>query len=209
MKTVLLLLCMLSLTGCQAVRVGQDIQLRSAIVDTRESLDSFPSELEGFKRIYWGELPLQATQILNPSESYVAWYTTPDNKLVNIIMLYWEPEENEDVEGGKRPVSPDQAFREAGWKQEKKFDVPEGLKTNQEIVYARIYSKDHLRQTVLFWYNEDPKESKKQPRYSVGIYVTEQGTLEEDIQFTTNFAHELRKHLEPFGLMIPQETEAP
>ncbi len=176
-------------------------------MDTRISLDSFPSEFDGFKRIYWGELPLEALQILKPSESYVAWYTTLNNKVVNVIMLFWGPEENKEVEGGKRPVSPDQAFQEAGWKLDKNFDIPKSLKTNQEIVYARIYSNSQSRQIVLYWYNKVPNEAEKQPRYSVGIYVTGHGTQEDDIELITDFAHELRKNLKSFGLTPPQKQK--
>ena len=83
----LLLLGQIALFQRYAVRS----RVQHSIAQSRIDLDQFPGEIGEYSRIYWGELPEVALRILKPSESYVAWYASPDNKLVNVIINFWEP----------------------------------------------------------------------------------------------------------------------
>ncbi len=125
------------------------------IAQSRETLDAFPGEMGNFKRIYWGELPETALRILQPSESYVGWYATPDNKLVNVIINFWEPVIGFNGTSWAFPHSPDVCFREAGWEIEEEVAVPEDLMFEDEILYSRMYQNNVKRQMVLYWYNRD------------------------------------------------------
>jgi len=125
------------------------------IAQSRETLDAFPGEMGDFKRIYWGELPEVALRILQPSESYVGWYATPDNKLVNVIINFWEPVIGFNGTSWAFPHSPDVCFREAGWEIEEEVPVPQDLKFQDEILYSRMYQNNVKRQMVLYWYNRD------------------------------------------------------
>lgn len=217
------------------------------IAQKRLSLDMFPGNIGTFRRIYWGELPEVALRILKPSESYVAWYATPDNRHVNLIINFWEPVIGFNGSSWAFPHSPDVCFRDAGWQIEKGIDVPESLQDPYEVLYSRIYRNDQSRQVVLYWYNRDevvmfmnefidthtgqnsgemvlaldefvdtdagyfnrvkhmvrswsrPKDYSRY-QYSVGIYVPEQGSVEETVELAQDFAIELRKQIAPFGL---------
>jgi exosortase len=125
------------------------------IAQSRKSLDEFPGEMGQYKRIYWGELPETALQILNPSESYVGWYATPDNKLINVIINFWEPVIGFNGNSWAFPHSPDVCFREAGWVIEEPVPVPADLQDSDEIMYSRMYQNNVNRQMVLYWYNRD------------------------------------------------------
>lgn len=121
----------------------------------RKSLDLFPGQIGEYKRIYWGELPEVALRILKPSESYVAWYSTPDNRHINLIINFWEPVIGFNGSSWAFPHSPDVCFREAGWQIEERVPVPEALQDPYEIMYSRLYKNDQSRQMVMYWYNLD------------------------------------------------------
>lgn len=123
----------------------------------RMSLDAFPGEVGPFRRIYWGELPDQALRILRPSESYVAWYSAPDGRLVNVIINFWEPVLGFHGSTWSFPHSPDVCFREAGWVEVAQPPLPGDMNFDYEIIYSRLYENATLgnRQMVLYWYNQD------------------------------------------------------
>lgn len=125
------------------------------ISKVRRTLDMFPGQIGEYKRIYWGELPDVALRILKPSESYVAWYASPDNRHINLIINFWEPVIGFNGSTWAFPHSPDVCFREAGWKIEKAVPVPERMRDPYEIMYSRLYKNDTSRQMVLYWYNRD------------------------------------------------------
>ena len=125
------------------------------IAQKRLSLDVFPGQIGEYKRIYWGELPEVALRILKPSESYVAWYSSPDNQLINVVINFWKPVIGFNGSSWAFPHSPDVCFREAGWKIEEKVEVPDWLSNENEILYSRMYKNDQSRQMVLYWYNRD------------------------------------------------------
>lgn len=238
------------------------------ISQQRLSLDVFPGTIGDFKRIYWGELPEVALRILKPSESYVAWYATHDNRHVNVVINFWEPVIGFNGSSWAFPHSPDVCFREAGWQIEQVVPLPDALSDDYEIMYSRLYKNDQSRQMVLYWYNRDevtrimnefinvvlegegdqlfaeevdprqreaievaraasdargdssylarmrhmvrswsrPKEYSRY-QYSVGIYVPEQGSVEETVALAQEFALSLRKQLPPFGLKPLQEID--
>jgi len=205
------------------------------ISQKRLSLDVFPGKIGEYERIYWGELPEVALRILKPSESYVAWYTSPDNRLVNVIINFWKPVIGFNGSSWAFPHSPDVCFREAGWNVERTVDVPEWLANENEILYSRMYKNDQSRQMVLYWYNRDevtkimndfidtdsgyldrlvhmvnswsrPKDYSRY-QYSVGIYVPAQGEPEQAVELAQDFAQELRPSLAPFGLKPLQELD--
>jgi len=228
---LLMLLAQLALFQRYAVRS----RVQYLIAQSRKSLDTFPGEVGPYKRIYWGELPEQALKILRPSESYVAWYTSPDNRLVNVIINFWEPVIGFNGTSWAFPHSPDVCFREAGWGIERQVEVPEDLRDEDEIMYSRLYANDQTRQMVMYWYNRDevtqimnefidtesgyldrmrhmvrswsrPKDYSRF-QYSIGIYVQEQGTVEETIELARDFSREIRSHLEEFGLQPLQKMD--
>jgi hypothetical protein len=125
------------------------------ISQKRLSLDVFPGQVGEYTRIYWGELPETALRILKPSESYVAWYSSPDNRLINVIINFWEPVIGFNGSSWAFPHSPDVCFREAGWQIEQQVSVPDWLANENEILYSRMYKNDQSRQMVLYWYNRD------------------------------------------------------
>jgi len=215
------------------------------IARNRISLDMFPGNIGPYQRIYWGELPEIALRILKPSESYVAWYVSPDNRHINLIINFWEPVIGFSGSSWAFPHSPDVCFRDAGWQIERAVDVPPELTDQYEVLYSRLYRNDQNRQVVLYWYNRDevvmfmnefidqynrdeialvmdefvdtekgyfnrlrhmvrswsrPKDYSRY-QYSVGVYVPEQGGIEETIELATDFALELRKQIAPFGLL--------
>lgn len=238
------------------------------ISQQRLSLDVFPGQIGPFKRIYWGELPEVALRILKPSESYVAWYATPDNRHINVVINFWEPVIGFNGSSWAFPHSPDVCFREAGWQIEQVVPVPEEMTNEYEILYSRLYRNDQNRQMVLYWYNRDevtrimnefinvdlesedeqlfaeeldprareameaarnasdasgdssylarmrhmvrswsrPKDYSRY-QYSVGIYVPEQGSVEETIALAQEFALNLRGQLPPFGLKPLQQMD--
>ena len=234
----------------------------------RLSLEVFPGKIGDFRRIYWGELPEVALRILKPSESYVAWYATPDNRHVNLIINFWEPVIGFNGSSWAFPHSPDVCFREAGWQIEEVVPLPEELQDPYEITYSRLYKNDQSRQMVLYWYNRDevtrimnafinedlrdesdiafeeqmddrtreevnrsraaaeekgdssylarmkhmvrswsrPKDYSRY-QYSIGIYVPEQGTVEETIELAQDFAIQVREQIAPFGLKPLQRLD--
>lgn len=243
---VLLLMMLLSqLVLFQRYAIRNRVQFE--IAQQRLSLDMFPGNVGKFRRIYWGELPEVALRILKPSESYVAWYATPNDRHVNLIINFWEPVIGFNGSSWAFPHSPDVCFRDAGWQIEQRVDVPESLQDPYEVMYSRLYKNDQSRQMVLYWYNRDevvmfmnefidnhpnqdrdemvlaldefvdtekgyfnrvkhmvrswnrPKDYSRY-QYSVGIYVPEQGSVEETVQLAQDFAIELRKQIAPFGL---------
>lgn len=264
--TLLILMLMGQLILFQRYAIRNKVQYE--IANKRLSLDVFPGKIGEFKRIYWGELPEVALRILKPSESYVGWYSSPDNRLVNVIINFWEPVIGFNGSSWAFPHSPDVCFREAGWQIERVVPLPEGMSDEYEIMYSRLYKNDQKRQMVLYWYNRDevtrimnefinndledegemlfadeldPREreamekarteadvrgdssylarmrhmvrSWSRPKdysryqYSVGIYVQEQGTVEETIALAQQFAKELRTQLPPFGLKPLQKMD--
>jgi exosortase len=244
-SVILLLLIMLlsQLVLFQRYAIRNRVQYE--ISRQRLSLDIFPGNIGKYRRTHWGELPEIALRVLKPSESYVAWYTSPDNRHVNVVINFWEPVIGFNGASWAFPHNPDLCFREAGWEIEQRVDdLPPGLEDPYEILYSRLYRNDQSRQMVLYWYNRDEVvmfmnefiddhdreevalmmenfvdnekgyfnrlrhmvRSWSRPRdysryqYSVGIYVPEQGTVEETIELAMDFALELRKQISPFGL---------
>ncbi len=132
-------------------------RIQYILSQNRMSLDAFPGEVGPFRRIYWGELPDQALRILRPSESYVAWYSAPDGRLVNVIINFWEPVLGFHGSTWSFPHSPDVCFREAGWQEIDQPPVPADMNFDHEIIYSRLYENATLRnrQMVLYWYNQD------------------------------------------------------
>ncbi|WFB35172.1 exosortase/archaeosortase family protein [Kiritimatiellota bacterium B12222] len=225
-------------------------RLQYDIARQRLTLDVFPGQIGEYKRVYWGELPEVALRILKPTESYVAWYSSPDNKLVNVVVNFWEPVIGFNGSSWAFPHSPDVCFREAGWEIEDQVPVPDHLSSPYEKMYSRLYQNNQSRQMVLYWYNLDqvtqmmnafidvdsarkagnsqealdqaiqrnkdssyldrmkhmvlswskPEEYSRY-QYSVGIYVQEQGTVEETIALAQDFASQMREKLPPFGLI--------
>ncbi len=242
---------LLGLMGVGQLMIFQRYAVRNriqyGITQNRLSLDSFPGTVGPYKRIYWGELPDAALRILKPSESYVAWYSSPDNRLVSVIINFWEPVIGFNGNSWAFPHSPDVCFREAGWQIEKKIEPLPELTDPDEILYSRLYKNDRQRQMVLYWYNRDfitqmmnefididVDESKrggrahsraylnrldhvvnswKSPRdysrfqYSIGIYVQEQGGLDETVELAQDFARHLRKEVVAFGLRPLQKSD--
>jgi exosortase len=147
----LMLLAQLALYQRYAIRN----RVQYEIAQKRLSLDVFPGQIGEYKRIYWGELPEVALRILKPSESYVAWYASPDNRLINVIINFWEPVIGFNGSSWAFPHSPDVCFREAGWQIEEQVSVPDWLANENEILYSRMYKNDQSRQMVLYWYNRD------------------------------------------------------
>ncbi|MGA0368439.1 MAG: exosortase/archaeosortase family protein [Kiritimatiellia bacterium] len=239
------------------------------IAKQRLSLDVFPGNIGEYKRIYWGELPEVALRILKPSESYVGWYATPDNRHVNLIINFWEPVIGFNGSSWAFPHSPDVCFREAGWEVERVVPLPEEMQDPYEIMYSRLYKNDQSRQMVIYWYNRDevtrimnafinvnladdesdlafeermddrtreevlktraaaeeegdstymarmrhmvrswsrPKDYSRY-QYSIGIYVPEQGSVEETIALARDFSLKVREHIAPFGLKPLQRLD--
>ncbi len=261
---LLILMLLGQLTLYQRYAIRNKIQYD--ISQQRLSLDVFPGQIGQFKRIYWGELPEVALRILKPSESYVAWYATPDNRHVNVIINFWEPVIVFNGSSWAFPHSPDVCFREAGWQIEQVVPMPEEMTNPYEVLYSRLYKNQQSRQMVLYWYNRDevtrimnefinvdleseeeqlfaeemdprtretmeaarkasdaagdasyfarmrhmvrswsrPKDYSRY-QYSVGIYVPEQGTVEDTIALAQEFALNLRGQLPPFGLKPLQQ----
>ncbi|MDF3127741.1 exosortase/archaeosortase family protein [Kiritimatiellaeota bacterium B1221] len=238
------------------------------IAQQRRTLDVFPGQIGEYKRIYWGELPEVALRILKPTESYVAWYASPDNRHINVIINFWEPVIGFNGSSWAFPHSPDVCFREAGWEIEQVVPLPEEMNDEYEIMFSRLYKNNLSRQMVLYWYNRDevtrimnafinedlegeddrmfeekmddrtreevarsraaaeekgdssylarmkhmvrswnrPKDYSRY-QYSVGIYVPEQGGVDETIALAQDFALEIRKEIAPFGLKPLQRLD--
>lgn len=151
----LAVMCVVQLMVFQRYSVRSRIQY--ILSQNRMSLDAFPGEVGPFRRIYWGELPDQALRILRPSESYVAWYSSPDGRLINVIINFWEPVLGFHGSTWSFPHSPDVCFREAGWQEIGQPPLPDDMNFDYEIIYSRLYENANLgnRQMVLYWYNQD------------------------------------------------------
>ncbi len=154
------LVCLL-LMGIGQLAIFQRYAIRSRvqyrISQDREPLDAFPGEIGPFRRIYWGELPDAALRVLRPSESYVAWYSSADDRLINVIINFWEPVIGFHGNSWSFPHSPDVCFREAGWVLAETPDLPPELDNPNEVVFSRLYQNELLgtTQMVLYWYNRD------------------------------------------------------
>lgn len=151
----LMLLAQLAVIQRYAIRS----RIQYEIASNRETLDAFPGEVGPYRRIYWGELPEAALRLLRPSESYVAWYASPDDRLINVIINFWEPVIGFSGNVWNFPHSPDVCFREAGWVMAEQPELPPHLERlfQDEIVYSRLYRNQNLgnSQMVLYWYNKD------------------------------------------------------
>ncbi|MCC5846554.1 MAG: exosortase/archaeosortase family protein [Verrucomicrobia bacterium] len=152
--------CLL-LMGLGQLAIFQRYAVRSRvqymISQNRDPLDAFPGEVGPFRRIYWGELPEDALRILRPSESYVAWYSSEDDRLINVIINFWEPVIGFHGNSWSFPHSPDVCFREAGWVLAETPELPDHLDNPNEVVFSRLYKNEILgtTQMVLYWYNRD------------------------------------------------------
>ncbi len=150
---------LLATLGIAQLVVFQRYAIRSRvqflIANTRQPLDVFPGEVGPYRRIYWGELPEEAMRLLRPSESYVAYYTSPDNRIINLVINFWEPVIGFNGTSWAFPHSPDVCFRGAGWEIEEKVAVPPDLVDEDEILYSRLYTNQQARQMVMYWYNRD------------------------------------------------------
>lgn len=223
-------------------------EVQYELTRNRMSLDAFPGEIGPYTRISWGELPEQALRILRPTESYVARYVSPNSQQVYVIINFWKPVIGFNGSSWSFPHSPDVCFREAGWKIERKVEVPADLADEDEVVYSRLYANDQSRQMVMYWYNRDevtkmmndfidvdlattPEDVEERAgiesgyfdrlrhmvrswsrpqdysrfQYSIGIYVQQQGSVDETIHLAQDFSRELRRHIGAFGLMPLQK----
>lgn len=178
-SVILLLLLMLmgQMTLFQRYAIRNRVQYE--ISKQRKPLDVFPGQIGEYKRIYWGELPEVALRILKPSESYVAWYVSPDNRRINLIINFWEPVIGFNGSSWAFPHSPDVCFREAGWEIEERVPVPEAMRDEHEIMYSRLYQNDQSRQMVMYWYNYD------QVSYIMNEFINRDLASEEDEVFAS------------------------
>lgn len=162
-------------------------RIQHVISQNRTSLDNFPGQVGEFQRVYWGELPELAVRILRPSESYVAWYTSPDGRYINLIINFWEPSIGFNTNNWVFPHSPDVCFRESGWGLAYSPEVPDFLQDPYEIMYSRMYENPTLgrKQMVLYWYNKD----------YVTIMMNQQ--LEDNVEHGT-----LRNYLDRLGHVV-------
>lgn len=199
---LLILMLLAQLTLYQRYAIRNRVQYE--IAQKRLSLDVFPGKVGEYERIYWGELPEIALRILKPSESYVAWYASPDNRLINLIINFWEPVIGFNGSSWAFPHSPDVCFREAGWAIEERVEVPEWLANENEIMYSRMYKNDQSRQMVLYWYNRDEVTkimnafihqdslSEDDPQYGVDMSALGNQMEVRDSSYFTRIRHMVR-----------------
>jgi len=150
---LLFLLFMAQLMIFQRYAIRSRVQY--LIARNRQTLDAFPGEVGPYRRIHWGELPEDALRVLRPSESYVAYYVSPENKMLHVIINFWEPVIGFNGNSWAFPHSPDVCFRGAGWEIEDPVPLPDDLNDPHEIMFSRMYANDTKRQMVLYWYNRD------------------------------------------------------
>gem|GEM_PF-6967694 len=175
----------------------------------RKTLNEFPGELGEFKRIYWGDLPEDALDLLKPSERYVAWYSNSKNELVNVIILYWEKEHLAQKGEAWMPPFPDDVFSESGWEVNTRPEIPDVLDVKNLSAMHRIYRKETERKRVLWWTNargkaaedQTPSRLKDTAVFSIGVYIQEFEGGKGFHKILESFLADFLNVLAPFGLV--------